>query len=112
MENGNTVDTKRHIFDKPINVRRVLWGLYACCAVLLGLDLIIHRHTEHPWEQLWGFYPLYGFVGCVVLVIVAKWMRTFLMRGEGYYDEQELIIPGATKDAATQVSVAKGQQDD
>lgn len=40
----------------------------------------------HEWEKLWVFYPIYGFVGCVVLVVIATWMRTFLMRSEDYYD--------------------------
>ena len=82
-------DEKQHFFDKPGNVRRVLLGLYAVCAVLLALDVILHRHVVHSWEWLWGFYPLYGFVGCVVLVLVAKWMRTFLMRDEDYYDRRD-----------------------
>jgi len=78
---------KRYLFDNPRNVRRVMWFLYSCCAVLFLLDFVIHRHTYHPWEWIWGFYPVYGFVGCVILVIVAKWMRTFLMRSEDYYDK-------------------------
>lgn len=82
-------DDKQYLFDKPRNIKRVLWILYGCCAVLFALDLIIHRHTEHSWEWIWGFYPAYGFVGCVVLVLVAKWMRTFLMRSEDYYDKSD-----------------------
>lgn len=81
-------DDTPSVFDHPRNVRRVLILLYACCAVLLALDLFLHRHILHPWEQLWGFYPLYGFVGCVILVLVARWMRTFLMRPEDYYDKR------------------------
>jgi hypothetical protein len=81
-------DEKEHFFDKPGNVRRTMHTLYAICAVLLVLDVILHRHVVHSWESLWGFYPLYGFVGCVVLVLVAKWMRTFLMRDEDYYDRR------------------------
>lgn len=79
------MSNKQHFFDKPANVRRVLHGLYAACAVLLLLDFVIDRHVAHSWERLWGFYPLYGFVGCVVLVFIAKWMRGFLMRDEDYY---------------------------
>ena len=79
-------DEREHFFDKPGNIRRTLHALYAVCAVLLLLDVILHRHVVHSWEWLWGFYPLYGFVGCVVLVLVAKWMRTFLMRPEDYYE--------------------------
>jgi len=79
-------DKKLYLFDKPRNVKIVLYGLYVCCALLFGLDFIIHRHFIHPWEGLLGFYAVYGFVGCVLLVIISKWMRLFLMRDEDYYE--------------------------
>lgn len=85
---------KKHVFDKPENVRRLLHGLYAICGLLFALDFILHRHVEHPLEQMIGFYPVYGFVGCVLLVLIAKWMRTFLMRDEHYYDREELPRAG------------------
>jgi len=77
---------KKHLFEHPKNVKRLLHFLYGGCALLFVLDFVIHRHVIHQWENLWGFYPIYGFVGCVVLVRVATWMRTFLMRAENYYD--------------------------
>lgn len=80
---------KTYFFDKQENIDKVLKVFYALCALLLLLDLVINRYVYHPLERLWGFYPLYGFVGCVVLVIVAKWMRVFLMRNEDYYDRLE-----------------------
>jgi len=80
---------KKYFFDKPKNIKRVLYVLYVCCALLFLLDFVIHRHVIHNWENLWGFYPVYGFVGCVVLVLVATWMRTFLMRSENYYSEND-----------------------
>lgn len=80
---------KKYIFDNPKNVKRLLTVFYSCCALLFILDFIIHRHVYHSWENLWGFYPIYGFVGCVVLVLVATWMRTFLMRDEDYYERIE-----------------------
>ena len=80
---------KKHLFDNPQNVKRILHSLYLSCVILLVLDVVIHRHVVHSWEGLWGFYPVYGFVGCVVLVLIANWMRTFLMRSEDYYDERE-----------------------
>lgn len=73
-------------FDKPENIKRILRVFYAICALLVALDFFIHRHTYHPLEELYAFYPVYGFVGCVVLVLIAKWMRTFLMRDEDYYE--------------------------
>jgi len=43
----------------------------------------------HPFEALWGFYAIYGFVACVVLVLLAKEMRKILMRDEDYYDRDD-----------------------
>jgi hypothetical protein len=80
---------KQYLFDNPKNIKRVMHLLYICCAILFALDFVIHRHMIHSWERLWGFYALYGFVGCVVLVLVAKWMRTFLMRSEDYYQDKK-----------------------
>tara|TARA_B100001079_G_scaffold240382_1_gene225230 strand:- start:700 stop:951 length:252 start_codon:yes stop_codon:yes gene_type:complete len=80
------MNDKVHIFDKPQNVRRVLWALVAVCIVTIGADFVYHRHIVHPWEGVWGFYAIYGFVACVVLVLVAKELRKLLMRAEDYYD--------------------------
>lgn len=79
-------DEQQHFFDKPENVKRLLRVFYAICIILALLDFVIHRHVYHSLERIWLFYPIYGFVGCVLLVLVAKWMRTFLMRSESYYD--------------------------
>jgi hypothetical protein len=86
---------KPDFFEKPENIKRMLRVFYALCVLLCLADVVVHRHTYLSIEKLWGFYPLYGFVGCVVLVIVAKWMRTFLMREENYYekDEEQVVEP-------------------
>ena len=80
---------KKHIFGDPRNFRRVLWVFLATCGFLFIADFIFHRHVVHPWEALWGFYALFGFVACVVLVLVAKGMRKYLMRKEDYYDDDD-----------------------
>ena len=77
---------KKHIFDDPKNVKRLLHVFYVLCAALLIADAFFHRHVAHPWENLPGFYGLYGFGACVLLVLIAKELRKILMRGEDYYD--------------------------
>ena len=79
---------KKHLFDDPGNVKHLLRAIYVICAVLVALDLLFLRHGVHAWESLPGFYALYGFVGCSALVLIAKKMRQFLMRGEDYYDDE------------------------
>ena len=67
----------------------ILWALFLACGFLFIMDFIFHRHAEHPWEALWGFYAVFGFVSCVALVLVAKQMRKILMRQENYYGDNE-----------------------
>ncbi len=76
---------KNYLFDNPKNTTRLLRILYIICIILFILEFIIQRHASYPLEKIWGFYALYGFIGCVVLVLVAKWMRRFLIRDENYY---------------------------
>lgn len=77
----------RDFFDKPENIEKMLKVFYVICGLLVVADFIVHRHIYHDWENIPAFYAIYGFVGCSLLVFVAKWMRTFLMRKEDYYDE-------------------------
>ena len=82
-------DEKTHLFDNPRNVTRLLRSFYIICAILFVADFIVHRHSVHPWEDFSGFYAIYGFVACVLLVVIAKEMRKVLMRKENYYDVKE-----------------------
>ena len=72
--------------DRPANQRRLRRVFYALCAALVALEVLVHRHVEHPFEGLFAFYAVYGFVACVVLVLAAKQMRRVLMRREEYYE--------------------------
>jgi len=78
---------KKYFFDKPANVKWLMRGFYIICVLLVVADFILHRHIGFAWEEIPAFYAIYGFVACVVLVIIAKEMRKVLMRKENYYDE-------------------------
>jgi hypothetical protein len=82
---------KRHLWDDPRNVRRLIRGFLIFCALILALDLFVRRHLsfEHgelPVEGWFGFYAFYGFACCVLLVLAAKQLRKLLRRDEDYYD--------------------------
>lgn len=85
---------KRHVWDDPENVRRLIRVFWVACGLLLLVDLLVHRHLsfkqgELPVEGWFGFYPFYGFVACVLLVVIAKQMRKVLIRDEDYYDDAD-----------------------
>lgn len=72
--------------DRPKNVMLIIWVLVAICVLLFFADAFYHKHTHFEIEHLFGFYGVYGFFVCVILVLIAKSLRTFLMRAENYYD--------------------------
>ena len=87
---------KKHIFDKPENVKRFLFIFFSIVVVLLIVDVgyiylskkhIIDNHAYYKWEEWWGFYAFFGFVSCVVLVLISKYiLRPLVMRKEDYYE--------------------------
>ena len=89
-------DDQQYFFDDPRNVQRVLRVFYAFCVIVVLLDplgILLHalglaelRHAERSWEAFPGFYAAYGFIACVLLVLVAKRLRGVLMRDEDYYE--------------------------
>ncbi len=76
------------LFDNPQNVQRLLYGFYACLVLLLILDLFLHRHTYFSFEKAFGFFAVFGFISCILLLLVVKAMRFFLKRNEDYYDRK------------------------
>ena len=82
------IDEELGMFDKPENVKRLLRIFYACVVLLLVVDIFYHKHAIFAWEGYFGFYAVYGFVACVILVIVAKYiLRPMVMRKEDHYDD-------------------------
>ncbi|MBT0958687.1 DUF2975 domain-containing protein [Alphaproteobacteria bacterium KMM 3653] len=77
------------LFDDKKNVDRLVYGLYALCALLFLADFFYKKKYYISAENFPGFYALYGFFACVVLVLCAKVLRRFLMRDEGFYAPQD-----------------------
>lgn len=77
--------------------RRLLWALlWAACAGTLVAEAVMqwsdnrHGHFgEHSVDAWWGFYAALGFVGCALMILVAKVLGAWLKRPENYYQEQE-----------------------
>ena len=80
---------KTYWLDQPRNVTIIVWVLVAVCALLFFVDAFYHKHPHFEIERLFGFYGVYGFFVCIALVLVAKSLRTILMRPEDYYDTPE-----------------------
>jgi len=59
--------------------------------VLLDLFLVNEPgHKVFPWSHLAGFFSLFGFFGCLAIIVVAKLLgRYWLQRGEDHYDKND-----------------------
>lgn len=81
-------DNREYFFDKPSRVRNFLRLFYLLCVILLVSDVFVPKEYLHfSWEESFGFYAVFGFVSCVVLVLIANYvLRPIVMRGEDYYD--------------------------
>jgi len=88
-ENGRDGGEKRYWLDDPRNVDKIVWALVVVCFGLFFADALYTKHGHFAVEYLFAFYAVFGFVMCVFLVLVAKWMRTFLMRDEDYYEPDD-----------------------
>ncbi|MEM8948103.1 MAG: hypothetical protein AAGA21_05380 [Pseudomonadota bacterium] len=80
---------KAYWLDQPRNIALIVWILVAVCVALFFADALYHKHAHFEIEHLFGFYGVYGFFVCVALVLIAKWLRTILMRPEDYYEASE-----------------------
>jgi len=80
-------DEKTYWLDQPANIRKIYYGLWTVCILLVGADLFYEKHVEFPIEGLFGFFGFYGFLSCVSLVYAAKLLRKVVMRPEDYYDK-------------------------
>jgi hypothetical protein len=80
-------DPKKYWLDNPKNVDKLVYAVYAVCAVLFFSDLIYHKHPHYEAEEWLGFYGVFGFVAFFGIVMAGKLLRKLIKRDEDYYDE-------------------------
>ena len=74
-------------FDRA-QVKRKLWILlWGVCGLTIIPDLFTHRHPHFGFDGFIGFYALFGFVTCAVLILLAKLIGRVLKVKEDYYDK-------------------------
>jgi hypothetical protein len=83
---GASAHGEPHWLERPSTVTAIVRAVFALSLLVLLADVLVHKHSPFAIEHVFGFYGLYGFIGCVFLVLAAKVMRVVLMRPEDYYD--------------------------
>ena len=71
-------------------VSRYTWIAIIVAMVLsIVAEFFVHHH-DAPWYMIKGFYAVFGFVSCVLIIVVSKAIgHWFLDQTETYYDVEE-----------------------
>jgi hypothetical protein len=48
----------------------------------------IEGHEEYWWAFTYGFFIIFGFAGCIIIIVFSKFLgKLFLQKREDYYDK-------------------------
>lgn len=78
------------ILENMVNNTKTLERIaYVILALTVVLDLFIPRdHVYFFWDEIPGFSAVYGFLSCILIIIVSKALGHYwLSRPEDYYDD-------------------------
>jgi hypothetical protein len=58
----------------------------------LWVHFYLHPEVHFSWEALPVFSAVYGFIGCIVIILGSKAIgRLWLQRREDYYEKQKEV---------------------
>ena len=74
------------LVSKTKTLRWIMFGILACLVIL---DIVIPaKYERFPWDGIGGFGAVYGFVSCVLIILVSKALGyALLYRPEDHYDD-------------------------
>ena len=73
--------------------KKLFWRLYYIC---LAVSLVLNVywlytdgfHYHFSFQYLPQFFALFGFLGCMLLILIAKGLGFFIVVDEDYYQEK------------------------
>jgi cytochrome b561 len=74
------------------SVQKLVFGiLYVCLGVSILAGVLVHvympSHAAFFWEEIPVFSAVYGFIGCILIIVVSKAVGHYwLQKGEDYYE--------------------------
>jgi len=74
----------------PANSRTLKKLGYLSLALVFLSDFFVHReHAMYIWDKIPGWGAVYGFVSCVLIILVSKFIghQCGIMQDEDYYND-------------------------
>jgi len=84
-------------------LKTVVFVCYVVLALVVLMDAIpaiVDKEHAHTSIEHWpGFWAVFGFVGCVLIIIASKWFgHAGIMVREDYYEEGAAPLAGTHKE--------------
>jgi len=69
--------------------KRIMGYLFAVSLIIVVISgFFIHKHVIFPWDEIPIFNAVYGFISCVLIILISKEIgHKWLMKPEDYYDD-------------------------
>ena len=68
-------------------LRWTLLGIAAAGSLVVEWALTYDHAHDAWWNWIPAFFALFGFFGCLLIIVFAKWLgKRFLRKREDYYD--------------------------
>jgi hypothetical protein len=84
MKLAMLIEFLRHRLKKVV---RICFGILALL-ILVDTFFVNKEHAHTAPEHFPAFWSVFGFVGCVLIILLSKWFgHTGIMTREDYYDE-------------------------
>lgn len=100
VEMKHTLVRREHWLTRAKNIRllRRIFGAVLAATVLA--QAFVPVHARFGADGILGFAALYGFAGCVVMVVIAKILGWWLQRSDDYYLKESQFLWTASVEPA------------
>ncbi|HUV79880.1 MAG TPA: hypothetical protein VMW40_03510 [Candidatus Bathyarchaeia archaeon] len=78
---------------EKMEMKHLFWILYVCLFVSVLVEVLLHfsphfqAHAAFVWQEIPGFSAVYGFIGCILIIVVSKALgHHWLQKEEDYYE--------------------------
>jgi hypothetical protein len=80
-----------------MTIKHLFGMLYVCLLLSIVADFVVHLYLHPEGHFSWGRLPVYsavyGFIGCIVIILVSRAIgHLWLLRDEDYYEKREKLF--------------------
>lgn len=98
-------DESIHWLVRPATIRKLWYGFSAVLGIIVLAQVVIPVKGYFAVDDWFGFGAVYGFLSCLLMVLVAKVLGVVLKRPGGYFgDPCDTEDPGKSDDKAKESS--------